>query len=366
MKHRVLALLLVLVLALAACGKDSTAEVSPSPSPSATATASPSPSPSLRPQPEGPINPLTGEVMEGDEAMNARPIAIMLNNIKQALPQLGNSQADILYEALAEGGITRLLGVYQSMEGVGEVGSVRSSRPYYLELALGLDAIYMHAGGSEAAYENIKKWDVTALDCVRTTAYSGVFWRDQGRIKKNGKEHSVLTSGEAILEHFPEYSFRKTHEEGYTLPYLFAEDGTPAGGKAATELSVPFSRYKTGVFRYDEETKKYLVEEYGAPFIDGNTGEQLAMTNVIVIRTNCKTIDDYGRMRVDLSGYEGDGFFACGGKYIPITWSKKDLNSPIVYQTEDGKELTLGVGNSYVNIIPDTNQISVDGIALDD
>lgn len=363
MKRRVrvlsLLLVLVLVLALAACGKKETAEdVSPSPSPSGTAAPS-SPSPEVTPVPGGPVNPLTGEAMD-EEKIAARPIAIMLNNIKQALPQLGNSQADIIYEVLAEGGITRLLGVYQSVEGVGEIGSVRSSRPYYLELALGLDAIYMHAGGSEAAYANIKNWNVTALDCVRTTAYSGVFWRDQGRIKKNGLEHSVLTSGEAITEHFPDYSFRQTHEEGFSLPYTYAQDLVLADGEPANTLTVPFSRYKTGVFRYDEETKKYLVEEYGAPFIDGNTGEQLAFTNVVVIRTGCRTIDDYGRMAVDLSGYSGDGIFAVGGKYIPITWEKEDLNSPIVYKTPEGEDVTFAVGNCYVNIIPDTNDVTVE------
>lgn len=358
MKRRILPLLLVMVLLLAACGKKETIdEVSPSPSSAVTET--PTPGPEVTPPPGGPVNPLTGEEMD-EEKVNARPVAIMLNNIKKALPQLGNSKADIIYEVLAEGGITRLLGVYQSVEGVGEIGSVRSSRPYYLELALGLDAIYMHAGGSEAAYANIKNWNVTALDCVRTTAYSAVFWRDQGRIKNNGLEHSVLTSGDAITENFPSYSFRQTHEDGYSLPYTFAEDATPADGETANTLTVPFSRYKTGVFRYDEETKKYLVEEYGAPFIDGNTGEQLAFTNVVVVQTTCKTIDDYGRMQVDLSGYSGDGYFATGGKCIPITWEKEDLNSPLIYKTLDGEDVTFSIGNSYVNITPNTNTVTIE------
>ncbi len=347
-------------MALAACG--SPADPVPSESPAPTATPTPAPTPEPTPEPIDPekINPLTGLPLAGEGAASQRPVAVMLNNIKAALPQQGNSQADILYEALAEGGITRLLGVYQSMEGVGEVGSVRSSRPYYLELALGLDAIYLHAGGSEAAYENIKKWNVTALDCVRTTAYSAIFWRDPERRRNNGYEHSVLTSGDAILEHFPEYSFRKDHEAGYHLPYTFAEDGTPVDGQTANVIRVPFSNYKTGVFTYDPERGKYMVEEYGAPFVDGNTGEQLAMTNVVVIRTSCKAIDDYGRMRVDLSGYDGDGWFACGGKAVPIRWSKADLNDPILYTLEDGTPLTFGQGNSYVNIIPLSNDITVE------
>jgi hypothetical protein len=308
---------------------------------------------------DGARNPLTGLPID-EEWVNARPIAIMLNNLKAALPQQGNSQADIIYEALAEGGITRMLGVYQTVEGVGEIGSVRSSRPYYLELALGHDAIYMHAGGSQDAYAKIKEWNVTAMDFVRTNAYSAVFWRDKERMKNNGYEHSVLTSGDAILKNIGNYGFRLKHEDGYTYPQQFVEDGTP-DGDAANVITVPFSKYKTGVFTYDEKTSQYLVSEYGSAYVDGNTGDQVAVTNVIVIRTTCALIDgdDAGRLTVDLSS-GGDGWYACGGKIIPITWSKASRNDPLVYQTADGKMLVMGQGKSYVNIISLNREITVE------
>ncbi|MFG6373437.1 MAG: DUF3048 domain-containing protein [Oscillospiraceae bacterium] len=359
-KYRAWALVLAFVLMLAGCGpKEGTVTPEPSPSPSESADVTFPPSES--PAPSAPvlgseINPLTGLPLPEGSNATQRPVAVMLNNIRKALPQQGNSQADIIYEALAEGGITRMLGVYQSMDGVGEVGSVRSSRPYYLELALGLDAIYLHAGGSEEAYADIVKWNVTALDCVRTTDYSKIFWRDPGRLKNNGYEHSVLTSGAAIMENFPTYSFRKEHSEDFSLPYTFTEDGTPDGGVDAKVIRVPFSKVKTGIFIYDEETGKYLVEEYGQPLVDGNNGEQVAVTNVVTIRVNCKTIDDYGRLRVDLSGYKGDGWFACGGKMVEIAWEKKDLNSPITYALADGSPVVFGEGNSYVNLIPLSNE----------
>lgn len=366
MRRRLLPLCLAALLLLSGCGPKEAADPVPSVSPSGEPSPSASPSPTATPEPtpsqglSGAVNPLTGLPLADEAQASARPVAVMLNNIRVALPMQGNSQADILYEVLAEGGITRLMGVYQSMDGVGEVGSVRSSRPYYLELALGLDAIYLHAGGSDAAYANIKAWNVTALDCVRTTAYHEIFWRDQDRIRENGFEHSVLTSGDAIVENFPNYSFRKEHEEGYSLPYTFAEDGTPQDGESAQTLSVPFSSVKTGVFTYDPETGKYLVEEYGKPFVDGNNGEQLAVTNVVVLRTSCKAIDSYGRLDVDLSGSGGDGWYACGGKYIPITWEKADLNSPITYATQEGEPVVFGQGTSYVNIIPLSNEITAE------
>ena len=109
----------------------------------------PAAEPEVEPLPDVPTgtNPLTGLPIE-PEYEQRRPVAVMLNNLKKAQPQLGNSQADIIYEVPAEGGITRMLAVYQSLEDVGSIGSIRSARPYYIELALGHDALYVHAGGS--------------------------------------------------------------------------------------------------------------------------------------------------------------------------------------------------------------------------
>ncbi len=163
--------------------------------------------------------PLSGLPM-GKEWVNRRPVAIMLNNLKEALPQLGQSQADVIYEVPAEGGITRMLAVYQSLDGVGKIGSIRSARPYYLELALGHDAIYIHAGGSEDAYAKIRQWGVTALDGVNGPYMSNsengnLMWRDPERRKSYSLEHTVVTTGTSIIERLPTYGLRLEHEDGY-------------------------------------------------------------------------------------------------------------------------------------------------------
>jgi hypothetical protein len=304
-------------------------------------------------------NPLTGEGCSEDIAAN-RPIAIMLNNLKKALPQHGVAQADIIYEVPAEGGITRMLAVFQSVEGVGELGSVRSARPYYVELAEGHDAIFLHAGGSEAAYAAIKTRGVTALDCVNGPYEGTLYWRDADRIKSAGREHSVFTSGETILRLFEGYSFRKEHQEGYTYAMTFAEDGTPVGGTSAQSITVKFSTYKTGVFEYDADSGKYLVSEYGQPYVDGNTDEQVAVTNVLVLRTAISNIpgDTEGRLDVKLVG-SGKGYFACGGEVVNIRWSKDSYSGQLTYTTEDGQPLTLGVGSSYVNIISTSAEVTI-------
>lgn len=343
-----LALVLALVCSLGACGRPE-AGATPAPLPAAM------PSPPAPTPYRGPRNPLTGEPMDGEEA-DLRPVAVMLNNLEQAMPQLGQSQADIIYEVLAEGGITRMLGVYQSVEGLGTVGSIRSARPYYIELALGHDALFLHAGGSEDAYSALRAWGVDHFDSVRgpylgASPESNMMWRDAARRRENGLEHSVVATGTSIERFLPE-QVRRVHESSYQDPQTFVDDGTPAGGAQAEIITVPYSYYKTGVFLYDPESGDYLVEEYGEPYIDGNTGGQVAVTNVLILATDCRyTGDSLGHMEVEIVG-EGEGWFACGGRVIPIKWRKKDRESPIEYAAESGKPLALGRGNRYVNIVP--------------
>lgn len=350
MKFRLLALFMMFVMLLTACGGQAGGEVSPSPSATDPAGASPSPEQSQPPLTDDETaNPLTGLPLS-DEAATNRPIAVMMNNVREAMPQLGNSQADIIYEACVEGGITRLLAVYQSVEDVGVIGSVRSARPDFIELVAGHDAILLHAGGSDEAYHLIDTMGISAFDCVRAPLLDKLFWRDSDRLASMSIEHTLVTSGEWIEKYLPTTGVRLTHEDDFKYEMTFVEDGTPANGETASTIQVPFSNYKTGVFTYDEKSGKYLVEQYGEEHVDGTTGEQLAITNVIVLRTEVTVTDSIGHVAMDLT--EGDGWYACGGKIIPIKWSKDGFSGQLVYKTTDGQELALSAGNSYVSIIP--------------
>ena len=365
MKKSLLPICLALLLMLSACGKDAAGRT---PAPSAQPTPSPTATPSPTPEPtpyNGPVNPLSGLPIE-EEWISRRPVAIMLNNLQEALPQLGQSEADIIYEVPAEGGITRMLGIYQCTEGVGTIGSIRSARPYYLELALGHDAIYIHAGGSEDAYSKINQWGVTALDGVRgpymsNTAGQNLMWRDPERRKTYSLEHTVVTTGDAVVNQLESYTnLRRDHREGYTYEMNFADDGTPAGGAQALRITVPFSNYKTGVFTYDAETGLYMVEEYGEPYVDGNTGEQVGVTNVVVIQTACRyTGDSLGHITVDLSS-GGSGYYACGGKWTEIHWSKDFPDGQLHYTDGNGNPVTFGRGHTYVNIVPLDSSVTIE------
>ena len=147
------------------------------------------------------------------------------------------------------------------------------------------------------------------------------------------------------------------HGEDYLYEMTFAKDGTPQEGENAGKIQVPFSSIKTGVFLYDEENGVYLAEQYGEPYVDGNNGEQIAVTNVLILQTTIReTGDIYGHTDAEL--VEGKGWFACGGKIVPITWEKAGRNEQFRYFTDDGEELALGRGKSYVNIISNKNQIT--------
>lgn len=368
MKKRLIpaALLLALLLTMSACTRppeepappDASSSIPDEPSVPAIAPVEPEPVPEPEPAFR---NPLTGEAAEEDMSAN-RPIAIMLNNLKKALPQLGVSQADIIYEAPAEGGITRMMALFQSVEEVGEIGTVRSARDYYVSLACGHDAIFLHAGGSPQGYIAIKEWGVTALDCVNGPYEGTLFWRDADRRKNAGLEHSVLTSGEKIQELLPTYKrVTLAHKEGFDCGLTFLGEGETPKGKPNESVTVKFSNYKTGVFTYDPEEKLYLVEEYGEPYVDGNTGEQVAVTNVLVLYTDVAAIkgDTAGRLTVRTTG-SGKGHFFCGGTVQEITWSKKDAASPMLYTGEDGQPLKLGVGTSYVNIIGNPSAVTIE------
>ena len=293
------------------------------------------------------FNPLTGEPVDDPTLVNRRPTAIMLNNLYEAMPQHGVSQADMIFEYNVEYGITRMVAFFMDPTKVGVIGSIRSARACFVETVLGMDAVYFHCGGSDEA-------DYMMYDLGMDHFDEGIepYYRDYDRFQTRAWEHTLMTTGQGLADFMDSIDWlRRDHYEGYEYPIHYVEDGTPKNGETADDVYVRFSSYKTGVFSYDPESDLYMVNQYDAPYIDGNTGDQVGVTNLLVLRTTVYNSGDAkGHMVIDLQGGDA-GMYFCGGKGEAITWEKDSMYDPFVFYHADGTPLDLQVGHTYVCVI---------------
>lgn len=300
-------------------------------------------------------NPLNGAPMDG--AYAGRPTAVVVNNIKQALPQRGISKADFLYEVEAEGSITRCLAVFSDISQVGDVGPVRSARTFFNSLAQSYDAPIVHCGGSvrgrNAGYEDseakIKNW--AHLDQMGNGSY---FYRDKER-RQNGYslEHTLFSTGKDLLAGLQNRKIAGATDRSTEFGLVF-EDAVTLNGEAAAKIEIKFKGGKKTNLTYDTASGKYLLEQYGKKWIDENDKSQISSKNVVILCTDqwSRKEGSYSRSYYDLVG-EGTGFLAIDGKIVAIKWSRKSLQSSFVYTLEDGSAVTLAAGNTYVAVVGD-------------
>jgi hypothetical protein len=299
------------------------------------------------------LNPLTGLPI-GSRDPNARPIAIMINNIDRAQPLLGVSNAEIIYECPVEGGITRLMAVYKDPTDIPKIGSLRSARPYYVNLARGHDAIYIHAGGSSDA-DNMLNNGV--LDHFNLAVYGDMAWRDEARKNNLGYEHSLVTSGKKLIEGIKKNNVRLKVDKNKTGP-LFNEDSPVLNGSAAENLIAPFSTYKSTDFTYDPSKKTYLISQFNKPQMDGQANVQNSKENIIILRVKISDINKSSLKSIELTG-QGEGQYMSRGKIMDIKWEKTSDDAPLKYTTTDGKPLALLPGQFYVCAVSTDAKVSV-------
>lgn len=299
------------------------------------------------------INPLTGLATTKEIADN-RPVAIMLNNIKVATPQDGISSADVIYECMAEGGITRLMMVTLDHASIGVVGSVRSARDYFVDLSQNHDAIFVHAGGSDGAYVELSERKLDCLDFVNGRNVDPYYYRDPWRVNNMGKVHSIVTTGARLAQAFAAKGFRTEISSTYDNPFKFVEYGTeyiPSEGNIK-KITIPHSILQTSSFVYDSENNTYDHYQFGNVLhIDRISGEKVSTTNVIVLFMNESPIpnDPAYRIKVDTIG-EGDGLYLYGGKYVSIKWKKTGKYDTIELTKADGTPLEINRGKTFISI----------------
>lgn len=361
-KRQIIPFLLVLMTLLTACGApQETPDEQPPEQDSRTETELPEEPEQPSFVPDGNVNPLTG-LCDGisDQAMSRRPVAIMVSNSYDSLPQWGISQADIIYEMLAEGRITRLLAIFKDPSKIDKLASVRSSRPYFIDIAQSYGAVYMHFGGSVPAYEAIAaRKDLISMDGIRGGWEGKLYFRDPDRRKQLGLEHSVYTTGEYIEEALGSLKADLSQE---TQPSAFTfTDGDPTeNGTEMEKVTITFSNRHKPYYTYNAENGTYLRFQYDEPHMDAWQNKQIEVKNLFVLRMKTTDLNnDLHLVDVKTTG-SGEGYYFCGGKYIPITWKKDAYNTPITFYDASGAPLSVARGNTFISVVTETADVVIE------
>lgn len=284
--------------------------------------------------------PLTGIGTE-DQA-TGRAVAVMINNHPQARPQSGLTQADIIYELLAEGDVTRFLAIYQS-ERPEKIGPVRSARDYYIELARGYDSLYVAHGYSPDAKAML---DRGYIDHINGMVYDGsLFYRSTDR----KAPHNSYTSFEHILKGAEQLHY-EMDEAPSPLNFLKKEEIEALNGEEAKSAMVSYSNSKlfNSIYEYDESLETYKRYSNGELTADHETGEPMLIDNIFIVETAHRIIDDAGRRFIDLTS-GGRGYLLQKGQWTEVKW--ENLSGKIL-PVLNGKEVGLIPGKTWIHIIP--------------
>lgn len=293
------------------------------------------------------LNPLTGLYID-KELIEKRPFGIMINNHKKAMPQSGLEQADVIYEALVEGGICRLFALYKDFDAE-KIGPVRSARHYFLDFAFDFDSLYVHYGQSPQAKAAFSNWNAPNLNGL-SGLDSIMCFQDPSR----RRPHSTYTSYEGLQKGLDYKGYRTEKREDLVNKFIFSEEPIfLEEGDVAEKVILDYSYYQYAWFEYDDETELYNRFQFGAAHIDVETNNQLAFDNVIIQLVNVWNIkgDTAGRLDMNLIS-TGKGYYITKGKVIPINWSKDSHYSTTKYTLEDGSALEMNTGKTWISIFP--------------
>ena len=361
---KIICLLLTLSLLLCGCGGASTpaatqASTAATETTEAPATEAPTTEePTTEPAPVY-TNPLNGKTL--DEPFTGRVYAVSISNIRGALPHYGTMNADILMEMWVNGSIVRDLALFTDPSQSEAIGSVRSVRLMFNEIVKHYDAVLFDAGGSEQVLNNAKKTGVDRFN-IDTQKDSGYSFRNTDRAyvfpNESGWEHCLFARGDQLETLAQEKGFRTTQPADKDYNLRFRENGTPADGENAETVSVTFTyggNRKDTSMVYDSSLGKYVYNQYDQAKVLGDTQHPETITKVIVLLADISTDGIYYTANFEAGG---QGYYANGGKIIPITWGADDAESPFWFKTMDGEPLELGVGNTYMAIAPVNSPVS--------
>ncbi len=281
-----------------------------------------------------------------------RPIAVMIDNHKSAMPQSGLNDAYIVYEMIVEGGETRLMALFKGKT-LDKIGPIRSSRHYFLDYALENDAIYVHYGWSPQAQSDITKLGVNNVNgLVESTSD---FWR----AKDKSAPHNAVSATKNILSIAEAKGYNLKSDKKSVLNYV-AEDINLESEQVANKFSIKYSDYNTVSYTYDSEAKKYLRYSRKTKQVDWDTKEEVFAKNIIITFVKNTTLNDgenKGRQTLDNIGTR-DGYYITNGKAIKIKCEKKSRKEQTIYKDLQGNEIKVNDGNTFIQICPIDAKVS--------
>ncbi len=291
-------------------------------------------------------NELTG-LEVSDAIAGQRPVAIMVDNEKKALKHYGTSEADVVYEMMnstANGRVTRLMCLYKDWQGIGQTGSIRSTRTTNVILTGEYNAVLIHDGGPF--------YIKTYLAQPYASHLSGGFSR-----VKNGKptEFTEYVFGSELVSRFEKAGLPTTYTAGLErgTHFLFNGADTDLASEAVAnnvDLSGAFLHNKSKL-AYNAETKTYDYYEYGSLHTDAEDGAALTFKNVILQNVTFNQLDKNGYLTYNVIG-SGAGYYCTNGKVIPITWSKGSETGFTHYYNSTGQEININRGKTYIGLVP--------------
>lgn len=304
------------------------------------------PKPAPKPAPITYYSLLDGEKVSSEAALKAPVTAIMIENSPDARPQSGLKDAGVIYEAIAEGGITRFLALYQDKKPQ-LIGPVRSLRMYYVDWLAPYDASVAHVGGSQAALTEIRSGRYRDIDQFFN---DGTYWRATDRYAP----HNVYTS----FKNLDALNAAKGYTES-TFSSFPRTDGAPSTEPTANTITINFSSalFNTS-YTYDKANNRYLRFLGGQSHNDREAG-QLSPSVVIALRVSMQHVMEDGyREQINTIG-SGSAVVFQNGTAQEVTWHKADRQSPLILTDDNGKEIPLIRGQTWIAAVPTTSGGSI-------
>jgi hypothetical protein len=278
---------------------------------------------------------------------NFYPISIMIENHIDSRPPAGLSRANLVYEAEAEGGITRFLAIYATDENIEKIGPIRSARPYYVDWAKEYAALYVHCGGSPDALAKIIKERILDLNEFYNAR---IFWRDKSR----PAPHNVYTSTEKLSAYLG--SIKRVLTVDYE-EWKYKDDNAHISSTTANEIKIPGKRSDYDIrWVYDNNMNTYERFEGGVRHKDEN-GDKINSKNIIIVYAKTNVLDEKGRIAIITTG-TGKAAICLDGKCETGKWAKKNGKRTHFYYL-NGNEIELNQGTTWVEVVTSWTKISI-------